>query len=146
MGIESSMGQHMPPSKEERQKSYEEEQRAQERRHSQDDAFLAKAGPEWNEKELPKPEGEWLQVDAAGRESDAYEDYGTYSTNNNMIAYCSKVKGGGGVVWIAPFSTERVNALNAAGYKKSGLGVPFSNGGMPFEMKNKWDTMFGKNE
>ena len=139
MGIESAMG-GAPSSPAEEKRSYEEELR--ERRHDQDRTFLEKAGPEWSGKELPKPAGEWLQVSSAGNEPETYEHYGTYSVNNNKIAYCTKVDGGGGVVFVAPFSVDRMNTLDAAGYKKSSFGVPFSNGDMPFEARNKWEIKF----
>lgn len=138
---ESSKGQPTALPTEKTQKSYEEERR--EYLHKQNDAFLAKAGPKWNEEELPKPKGEWLQVSSAGRESAAYEDYGTYSINDNKIAYCTKVKGGGGVVFIAPFSVERQNDLIEAGYKASGLGI-VSDEVMSLEEKNEWWRKFGK--
>jgi hypothetical protein len=124
-----------------------EEQRMQ-NRHDQDDAFLARVGPEWNDKELPKPAGEWLSVHLTGsaHEPEPREHYGTYSVNNDKIAYCSKLKGGGGAVFIAPFSTERMKVLEDAGYMKSGLGVPFSSGDMPAEIKNQWWSKFERNE
>lgn len=122
--------------KEAEDKYYDEKQKS----------FLENVDPEWNDKELATPDRkDWVQeLSGKGQKGTLYENYGTYGINNDKIAFCTKVKDGGGVVYVAPYSPERAQELETLGYKKGGLGVPYSNGDMPFEARNEWSSKFGE--
>lgn len=126
-----------------RHKEEDEKYRAEKQK-----SFLENAGPEWNEKELPRPnEEEWVYASDVGGGTPLYEDYGTYGVNNDKIAFCTKMKGAeGGVIYVAPFTPEKASELEELGYTKGGLGVPFSNTSMPFNIEMEWNKKFGKKE
>lgn len=67
------------------------------------------------------------------------KDKMTYCSNNNAIAFVDR----DGNYYVAPHSSERVNELENAGYKKTRLGVSLSNGELPTasHLRNKWIEM-----
>jgi len=101
--------------------------------------------------------GEWLTVDGVEiemmgtksiieRNTDGYnmavgrlEQVGTYDSNNGVIAFVD----GEGRMRVAPATSDRYSALRAAGYRRGGIGVPFSNGDMPTDpaLCGQWEKM-----
>ncbi len=76
--------------------------------------------------EMRQPEGDWVMAGADMYGVDQNE-YGTYSIHNGIIAYATKMKGGGGVVYCAPFTQERRDDLISKNYTESGFRVPSLN-------------------
>lgn len=98
-----------------------------------------------NSKEvLSRPEGKWEVVTPPFQVGEEF--YGTYNRLGNLVAYVSKVEGGGGVMNMAPADQEHLQALEDAGYEKNeALGVPFVNTGMPDKVQLDFKLAFGEN-
>lgn len=119
------------------------------------------------EANLSKVDGEWMRVNgmmiqpldgevyASERAYDphagdqAYEVYarrtkeiGTFDANNRVVAFVD----GEGVLYAAPATDERLEALRKAGYRHEQLGVPLSKGEKPAALadQEKWDRMLAE--
>ena len=64
---------------------------------------------------------------------------GTFDSNNNTLAYVD----GEGHMHAGPSSSDRYNALLAAGYEHGSFGVPLSNGEHPTDpqLRERWEQM-----
>jgi len=124
------------------------------------DLMLEKAEIEERHAEIKKtleiaetlPEGEWIALpssleykDSQGKEypavslSSEKKDHQTYNMNNGVFSICDVA----GKIHVAPATPDRLLALKKAGYKKSGLGVPFSNAETPVDplMAKQWELL-----
>lgn len=61
---------------------------------------------------------------------------GTYCSNNDVLA----IVDGNGSMYVTPFSSERAQALEDAGFKSASWWVPYSNGDMPKDMVDWFDS------
>ncbi|MCX6752474.1 MAG: hypothetical protein NTZ87_03175 [Candidatus Nomurabacteria bacterium] len=69
------------------------------------------------------------------------EDKKTFGSNNGFISFVTE----GGVQYVTKYSSKKALDLEIAGYRRAGLGVPFSNGEKPSGSSqfiyNQWERM-----